>query len=74
MRVGNLQSAAGRIQDALEELQIAWQNTREHWNDQQAIQFEQTVLKPLAEQLVITIPAINKISQTFGAAERECSE
>lgn len=74
MRATNLHSAAGRIQEALEDLQLAWQATREHWNDQQAIHFEQTYMKKIAEEISAVFPAIGQVSQTFGNASRECSE
>ncbi|WP_437194252.1 hypothetical protein [Planctomicrobium sp. SH527] len=74
MRSTNLHSAAGRIQEALEELQMAWQATKEHWADQQAIHFEQTYMKKIADEVSAVFPAIGQVSQTFGSASRDCSE
>jgi len=74
MRVGNFHSASGAIQDAFEELMIAWENTRESWDDANAVAFEEGFLKLVAEELAIVVPAIGQISQTFGAASRELEE
>ncbi|WP_437224442.1 hypothetical protein SH661x_003632 [Planctomicrobium sp. SH661] len=74
MRGGNLQAAGGRMQEALEELRLAWNVTREHWQDQQAAHFEQKYLRQINEDLIAAFPAINQMSQTLGAASRDCTE
>jgi len=74
MHWGNLQAAEGRLQDALDELHLAWQQTREAWQDQQAERFEETFLRKIDEDLAAVFPAISQISQTFGMAARECEE
>lgn len=74
MRTGNLQSAAGRIQEAWDDLQTAWHQAREHWADQQAATFEETYMKHIAEELAGAFPAIGQLAQTFGTAGRECNE
>jgi len=74
MQTGNLQSANGRIQEAYEELMIAWEQVKEVWTDQQMQYFEDTYLRRISEELTATAPAIGQISQVYGAAQRECSE
>lgn len=74
MRIGNLQSSGGRMQEALEMLQVSWMATREHWQDQQAQLFEEKYLKKINEEFTAAFPAISQVSQAFGAAERDCSE
>lgn len=74
MRPSNLQSAAGRLQEALDELQQAWRATREQWNDPQAEYFEQTYMKTISEEVTAAFPVIGHLSQTFGAAHRDCTE
>ncbi len=58
----------------MDDLLVAWQQTRDHWTDQQARQFEETYLRRIAEELGATGPAISQISQVFGTAHRDCSE
>lgn len=74
MNPGNLQSANGRLQDALEALLLAWENTREKWNDQQAQAFEDEHVKPLSAQVGIVCPSISHMAQLLGRAGRECDE
>ncbi|MCA8996990.1 MAG: hypothetical protein KDA80_08390 [Planctomycetaceae bacterium] len=74
MRVGNFHSASGAIQDAFEELKVAWEATREYWDDANADAFEENYLKLFSEELAQVIPAIGQISQSFGMAQRELEE
>lgn len=74
MKSTNLQSAGGRLQDALDKLLLVWEHTRETWNDQQARTFEEEYLKTLVEEVNVAIPAISHMAQTIGHAGRECEE
>lgn len=74
MNLGNLQSAAGRIQEALEDLQVAWAATREHWDDQPARDFEEQVLAVISQEVSTAFPALGQLTQSFQAAGRACSE
>lgn len=74
MQVGNLQAAAGRLKDALDQLQLAWQRTREEWRDENSRSLEEELLQPLAEEVKGALPAIDLMSQTLQRAVRECSE
>lgn len=74
MNPGNLQSANGRLQDALDMLLLAWENARDKWRDQQAERFEEEHLRPLREQINITCPSISHMAQLMGQAVRECEE
>lgn len=74
MRVGNLHSAAGRLQDALEQLQLIWQNTSEQWRDDNSRRIEEELLRPLAEEVRGALPAIGLMSQSLQQAARECGE
>ncbi len=74
MHVGNLQAAAGRLQDALDQLQLAWQRTRNEWRDENSRFVEEELLQPLAEEVKGALPAIGLMSQTLQQAVRECNE
>lgn len=74
MHVGNLQAAAGRLQDALDQLQLAWQRTRDEWCDENSRFVEEELLQPLAEEVQGALPAIGLMSQTLQQAVRECHE
>ena len=74
MRPGNLQSSAGRIQDALDVLLQRWEQTREVWRDSRAQHFEDEVIRPLRDELAIATPAIGHMSQILSHAQRELEE
>lgn len=74
MHVGNLQAASGRLQDALDQLLLAWDQTREQWHDENARHIEEELLEPIAKELKASIPAIGQMSQLLQQAVRECNE
>jgi len=74
MRIGNLHSGTGQLQEAIEKLTFAWEQTKESWRDQRAASFEKEVMAPLTEEIGLALPAISRASQAMGAAVRECEE
>lgn len=74
MHTGNLQAAAGRLQDALEQLQLAWNQTGEHWRDDNSRHIQAELLDPLAHEVLAAIPAIGQMSTSLQQAFRECQE
>ena len=74
MHTGNLQAASGRLQDALEQLLLAWEQTRDHWHDENSRHLEEEVLAPLAHEVKQAIPAIGQMSLALQQAFRECNE
>ncbi len=74
MHLANLQAAAGRLQEALEKLQLAWDQTREHWRDENARVLEEELLQPLIREVKLAAPAIGQMSQVLQQAARECEE
>jgi hypothetical protein len=74
MHLGNLQAAAGRLQDALEQLQLAWDQTGEQWRDENSRRIQEELLEPLAHEVLAAIPAIGQMSQALQQAARECNE
>lgn len=74
MRVGNLQSGSSQLQEAFEKLMAAWDQTRDHWSDERARQFEEEHLRPIAEELNLLVPGIGTMSQVIERMVRECDE
>ena len=74
MHPGNLQAAAGRLQEALEALQIAWTAASDHWRDDVSRRVEAESLRPIAEEVAAAIPAISHMAQVLSHAARECDE
>jgi hypothetical protein len=74
MLIGDLQAAAGRLQDALEQLLVAWDQTRDQWRDENSRHIEEEILAPLAQEVKGAIPTIGQMSQALQQAARECEE
>ena len=74
MHVGNFQAASGRLQEALEQLQLAWGTTTEYWRDTNAAEFEEQHLRQLMEEFKAAQPAVSQLTQIIQAAVRELEE
>lgn len=74
MHPGNLNAAAGRLQEALEALQLAWQNAQDQWQDENSRHIEETLLRPIANEISKALPAISHMTQVLAQAERELTE
>lgn len=71
---GNLQAAAGRLQEALEKLQRAWSAASDEWRDENSRHIEEQLLAPLSAEVSAALPAIDHLAQTLARAARECEE
>jgi hypothetical protein len=65
-------SAAARLEDALKELEAAWMETREQWNDSISQKVEDEYLLPLHGQVRTMLDAISKMSVKMRIAEQDC--
>ena len=74
MHVGNLRAAAGRLQDALDELLRKWEQTRDAWNDDNSRNIEEQFLQPLAIEVQGALPSIGLMGQAIQQAVRETTE
>ncbi len=74
MNAGNIQAAVGRLQEALDTLQIAWGQTADVWRDDNRRSFEEERLHNVAEEVVAAIPAISNLAQVIQVAQRELEE
>jgi hypothetical protein len=74
MKLSNLQSGSGRLQESAETLRHRWQAVREVWQDGNAIRFEEEHLKPLADALQIAFPAIAQMSAAMQTMQRELTD
>jgi len=74
MQPGNIVAAAGRMQEAMEQLQIQWSSTRDHWNDSMAQHFEDQQIRPIFERINIALPAMTQMAQALQQALTQCNE
>lgn len=72
MRIADLTTGANQLRDAMDVLQRAWGDAREHWNDANSHDIEEHHLRPLARELAATFPAIEQLALILAQAEREC--
>lgn len=74
MNTGNFQAAHGRIEEALEQLQLDWRAASETWVDHNAAQFAELHLQPVWEEFRTALPAISQLVQIVQAAGRDLEE
>ena len=74
MNVGNLQSAKGRLQESLEQLEVVWASTADEWDDANSRAFEEEHMRTIVEHASAAIPAISHLSQLLQSARRELEE
>ena len=72
MRLWDLDTSAAHLRDALEELQIAWQQTGEQWQDSVSHQFCHTHLEPIGPAVKKALEATANMQQLLDQAYREC--
>jgi hypothetical protein len=72
MRPADLYSSAAHIRDAFDELQKAWLDAAEHWNDGVSRSFCENHLEPLAPILKLALDSIGRMSQMVDNMHRDC--
>ena len=72
MRHWDLYTNAARLRKATEELQIAWHETAELWNDDVSRAFCERYLEPLAPTTKLSLDAIGRMRQLLKQIETEC--
>jgi len=65
-------SPAARLEDALKQLEAAWFETREHWNDSISQKVEDEYLLPIHGQVRTMLDAVSKLSLKMRMAEQDC--
>jgi hypothetical protein len=72
MRIADLTSGSAKIAAAYKKLRLNWETTKEHWNDQNRIHFEEQYLDTLEPQVTAALDAIAALADVLGRAERDC--
>ena len=70
MALADLGSPAAKIHLSLDDLQLAWANTLEHWHDENSSRFEEEHLVTLAMTIKISLDAIGRMNESLQKAER----
>ena len=73
MRPWDLDTSAAHLRDAMDDLQIAWQETSETWQDEVSRTFCENHLEPIGPALKLTLDAAARMQQMLNQMQRECS-
>ena len=65
--------ARGNLSKAFKELMLRWQETRGQWDDAQAEQFEETVLRTLESDLRTANSAMDQMGILLNQVKRDCA-
>jgi hypothetical protein len=72
MATFDLLTGAAHLRDATEELQLAWQQTAEQWNDPVSRKFCQQYLEPIGPSVKMSLDAIGQTGHLIQQMQREC--
>ena len=72
MRNADFNSPTARLLDSMQQLEQAWMETKEHWNDGVAQKVEDDYLVPLHGQIRAMKDTVEKLSSMMAKAERAC--
>ena len=68
----DLDTSSAHLRDAINELQIAWQEASESWNDQVSQNFCETHLEPIGPAMKLSLDAISRMQQILNTMQKEC--
>jgi hypothetical protein len=74
MRGCDPDSAAAKLQTAIEALNRAWADAAAQWEDPMSRTFEKEFLAPLESKVKRALDAIRHLTEAVSNAERECGE
>lgn len=74
MKSCDLETGAGRIRHALEELELAWAESTSQWNDEVSRAFAERHLEPLVPVVKTSLDAIGRMDTLLRSAQRDCEK
>ena len=74
MALADLASPAAKIHSALEDLQVAWSELGDVWNDVNRRKFEEEQLLPMALTIKLSLDAAGRMDEVLHEAERACED
>ena len=74
MRPWDLDTSAAQIRKAMEDLQVAWQETGELWHDSVSQHFSETQLEPIGPVLKQTLDAVGQMQQLVNQMRNDVSD
>ena len=64
----------GKIATSTKDLLALWANTKLQWNDANAQQFEDAILRPLEQDVRSATQAMDQMGALLSSIRRECGE
>lgn len=68
----NTRTSASNLAQAMKDLSVEWQQTRAEWRDAKAIEFDDTYLEILPQQIARATAAIEEIETLLKKVRRDC--
>jgi hypothetical protein len=72
MRKCDLITGICRIYDALEKLQIVWQESSESWNDSVSRRFQEEHLEPMVPDVKLALESVSRMNSLMDEVQRDC--
>lgn len=72
MRIVDLRSPCANLMDAYEQLEIAWSNLKENWNDSAMRAFEDNYMQQIRPRVAMTLDAAGRLASVYDDAQRAC--
>jgi hypothetical protein len=69
----NLSTGSIELNDALKTMRLLWEETKAGWDDPVSREFEERYWRPLENQVVATLRAMDRLGPILARAQRECS-
>lgn len=74
MKPWDLDTSAAQLRDALDELQIAWRQTTDDWQDPVSQKFCETHLEPIGPAMKKALDAVGQMQQLVSQMTRDCEQ
>ena len=68
----NTSTSAANLAQAMKNLSVQWQQTRAEWRDAKAIEFDDTYLEVLPQQVARATAAIEELETLLKKVRRDC--
>lgn len=73
MKVAQFSTPLAKLQGAMENLQLAWVDVQQHWDDATSENLERAHLEPLLRELKAIIESTVPLSEGMTQAQRACA-
>jgi hypothetical protein len=74
MKMGDLASAAAKMNLAMKALRVEWDATRTQWNDGASAAFEELHVDRIEPEITATLAAAARIAEVLERARQDCSD